>query len=123
MSLEEFLALIRAGKIKISMHYDAFTGKIVCRRAYPSGTSEDIFRESLNVIRDNQCEVFCLVRNNYTRVCYNVIGHKPYHIDAILEDDTEIMICEECTRIRQLDRSTEESLLLCPPIDIYEAVI
>jgi len=123
MSFEEFLALIRASKIRISMHYRPLTGKIVCRHAYPDGFPADMCEEILHVIRENQAEIFWLLRISHIRVCYNVVAHQPYHLHAELSDGTTCMICEECARIRQLDRFTEEELLATPPIDIEEAVL
>lgn len=120
MGLGEFLALIRAGKIRISMHYEARTGKVVCRRTYPEGLPADVIDETTEVLRNNQGKIFYLVRNNDIRVCYDVVGHEPHHKPAMQGDGESVTVCEECERIRELDRATDEELLLNPPIDFKD---
>jgi hypothetical protein len=107
MSLEEFLARVRTGNITISMHYDVLSGRVICRWGYFAGTPADVIAEITDVLRNHQGEIYWLVRNSDIRVCYDVIGHKPHHIPVIMMDDSESTICEECARIRELDKLDE----------------
>lgn len=109
MNLEQFLELVRSGKIKITSHYSVIESRTVLSPKIEQSYAAD----AMEVIKANQGAIWFLIHKNDVEVCTDLINHKPYHVAATIGDH-EYIRCDECARMRKLEEPTDEEILAEP---------